>query len=89
MGLSGYTPLPGVEEGALESEADVAEGNELVFVRSRACGDVNCVEAAAAPSGKIVLRTVTGAAVLASVVIERHEWEAFLEGVRCGDFDSV
>ena len=62
----------------MEPGVDVAEGGDLVFIRSRACKSANCV-----------VRTVTGDVVRAWIVVERREWDAFREGVIGGDFDEL
>lgn len=57
----------------------------LVWQRAASCGGGSCVEVAATPSGVAVRdsKTLQGPVLTYS----RGEWEAFIEGVKHGEFD--
>lgn len=63
------------------------EVHELTWRRSSACADTACVEVAGA-GGFLYLRDGKAPGDRA-LRFTRAEWEAFLAGMKAGDFDSV
>lgn len=60
---------------------------EARFRRSSFCGDMNCVEVATLPGDEIVVRDTKDTRPDAPLLrFTASEWEAFLSGVRAGEF---
>jgi hypothetical protein len=57
-----------------------------VFVRSSFCGPTGCVEVAAQDTGTIALRDSKDLAKPAHL-FTAGEWDAFIAGVKAGEFD--
>jgi hypothetical protein len=60
--------------------------DEVCWTRSRACSSDGCVEVAHLPGGMVAVRDSKDV-TRAPHVFDSHEWEAFVTGVRNGDFD--
>lgn len=56
------------------------------WVRSRACSSDGCVEVACLADGTIAVRDSKDPGKPPHV-FDRHEWQAFIAGVKNGDFD--
>lgn len=55
------------------------------FVRSSFCSLGDCVEVLPLPDGGVALRTTT--APMLDLRITASEWDAFVQGVKAGEFD--
>lgn len=60
--------------------------NEVVYQTSRYCPNANCVEAAVLPDGTVALRDSKDRNKPPHI-FTAEEWEAFVAGVKDGDFD--
>lgn len=56
------------------------------WVRSQACSSHGCVEVAQLTDGGVALRDSKNLQ-LAAHVFDREEWQAFIDGVKNGEFD--
>ncbi len=56
------------------------------WIRSRYCSTDGCVEVAHLPSGMIAIRDSKDV-TKSPHVFDQQEWQAFVAGVRNGDFD--
>ena len=81
MGVSGW---------AAGGAADVPGGDavsELVWRRSSFCAETSCVEVAHLPDGSVMLRR-TPVGSHNPIPLTRAEWDAFIAGVKAGEFDK-
>lgn len=62
--------------------------NELIYKTSRYCPDGNCVEAAAMSDGAVAIRDSKDRNKPPHI-FTAEEWEAFVAGVKDGDFDFL
>jgi hypothetical protein len=60
----------------------------IQFKVSSFCNFGNCVEVGTAPDGSVVLRDSKDADRSVSLVFTGEEWNAFVKGVKAGEFDS-
>jgi hypothetical protein len=58
----------------------------LAYITSRYCPTGNCVEAAVTPDGAVALRDSKDRSKPPHL-FTREEWDAFVSGVKVGDFD--
>lgn len=52
-----------------------------------ACGIGACVQVAKGERGKVLIRKSDYPKIV--VTVTKEEWSAFVEAVKCGDFDNV
>jgi hypothetical protein len=60
----------------------------IQFKVSSFCNFGNCVEVGTGPDGSVVLRDSKDADRSVSLVFTCEEWNAFVKGVKAGEFDS-
>ena len=61
--------------------------SNAAWITSRACNNSACVQVAHLPDGMVALRDSKDV-TKAPYVFDREEWEAFLTGVKSGEFDA-
>jgi len=59
------------------------------FRKSSFCGEMNCVEVAATPSGDILVRNTNDSEEGPVVRFTLQEWDDFLSGVAAGEFSPA
>jgi hypothetical protein len=75
-------------DGRLQGGQRVQQNQpQLNWVRSEFCGTGACVEAAQTADDSILLRNSTDPTGPV-LTFKRSEWDAFVAGVRAGNFDS-
>lgn len=63
--------------------------SEVLYVISSACNTAgNCVEAGVLPTGEVVVRDTKNRDV-EPLVYTADEWDAFVAGVKAGEFDRT
>lgn len=65
----------------------IASQSAVQYYRSSFCANSSCVEVASLPDGNIAVRD-TKEGQQAPLVYTTDEWDAFLAGVKAGEFDS-
>lgn len=63
-----------------------SDTSRAAWITSRACNNSACVQVAHLPGGMVAIRDSKDTGKAAHV-FDREEWEAFLSGVKAGDFD--
>ena len=78
--------MPGQLEAVMVGDADYSQA---AFRRSTFCGDLNCVEVAAAPDGSILLRDTKDDENGPILRFTEQEWTDFLRGAVAGEFNPA
>ena len=72
-----------------ELAARDAVSSRTTFRRSSFCGELNCVEVAAAPDGSVLLRDTKDEENGPILRFTEQEWIDFLQGVVAGEFSPA